>query len=145
NLERLHATGWVVALDAAPETALRRLMLAARASGIPIAQARPMLASGAPLARLRTLYDRRRSWYVDADELIPTDTSTAELVAARIVASLIMRDRLPTHNVTARTRHVATANGGGYDAIVAWGGLKAIGDYLTSLRLPPRLHIVADA
>lgn len=145
NLERLHATGWVVALDAAPETALRRLMLAARASGIPIGQTRPMLAGGAPLARLRTLYDRRRSWYVDADESIPTDTSSAELVAARIVAGLIMRNRLPTHNVSVRTRQVATANGGGYDAIVAWGGLNAIGDYLTSLRLPPRLHIVADA
>lgn len=145
NLERMHAAGWVVTLDAAPETTLRRLMLAARASGIPIGQARPMLARGAPLARLRTLYDRRRSWYVDADELIATDSSTAELVAARIVAGLVMRDMLPTGSVRSQTRHVATANGGGYDAIVAWGGLRASGDYLASLRLPPRLHIVADA
>ncbi len=145
NLERLHVAGWVVALDAAPETSLRRLMLASRASGIPIGHARPMLAGGAPLARLRTLYDRRQSWYADADELLPTDRISAELVAARIVAGLIMRDMLPTADVTAQTRHIATAHGGGYDAIVAWGGLKAIGDHLSSLHLPRRLHLVADA
>lgn len=145
NLERLHAAGWVVALDAAPETALRRLMLAARASGIPIGQARPMLASGVPLARLRTLYDRRQSWYTDADERIATDSVAAELVAARVIAGLLMRDKLPAAGVTPQTRQVATANGGTYDAIVAWGGLKAIGEHLSSLRLPPRLHIIADA
>lgn len=145
NLERLHAAGWVVALDAAPETTLRRLMLAARATGISIGQARPMLAGGVPLARLRTLYNQRQSWYTRADEVIPTDTITAELAAARIVAGLIMRDMLPTAGVTAQTRRVATANGGGYDAIVAWGGLKAMGEHLASLRLPPRLHLVADA
>lgn len=120
NLARLHATGWVVALDAAPETALRRLMLAARASGIPIGQARPMLAGGVPLARLRALYDRRQSWYTNADEHIATDSITAELAAARVVAGLIMRDKLPTAGVTPQTRRVATANGGTYDAMVAW-------------------------
>lgn len=145
NLARLHAAGWVVALDAAPETTLRRLMLAARASGIPIDHARPMLAGGAPLARLRTLYDRRLAWYADADERVPTDTITADLAAARIVAGLIMRDMLPTEGITEQVRHVETANGGGYDAIVAWGGLKTIGDYLAPLRLPQRLYIVADA
>lgn len=145
NMERLHAAGLVVALDAAPETSLRRLMVAARASGIPIGHARPMLAGGAPLARLRTLYDRRQSWYFDADERLPTDTASAELIAARIVAGLIMYDMLPMAGVTAQTRHVATASGGGYDAIVAWGGLKAIGDHLSSLRLPRRIHLVADA
>lgn len=145
NLERLHAAGWVVALDAAPETSLRRLMVAARASGVPIGHTRPMLAGGAPLARLRTLYDRRQSWYADADERLPTDTNSAELIAARIVAGLIMRDMLPAAGDMAQTRHVATASGGGYDAIVAWGGLKSIGDHLSSLHLPRRIHLVADA
>ena len=145
NLRRLHAAGWVVALDAAPETALRRLMLAARASGIPIGQARPMLSGGVPLARLRALYDRRQSWYTSADEQIATDSIPAGLAAARVVAGLIMRDKLPATGITPQTRRVATANGGAYDAIVAWGGLKAIGEHISSLRLPPRLHIVADA
>ena len=145
NLARIHAAGWVVALDAAPETTLRRLMLAARVSGVPIGHARPLLAGGAPLARLRMLYDRRQSWYAGADELVATDSITAELAAARIVSGLIMRDMLPTEGVTSQTRHIATTNGDGYDAMVSWGGLTAMGDCLAELRLPPRLHLVADA
>lgn len=145
NLALLHARGWVVALGATPETTLTRMELAARADGIEIGDARPMLRGDAPIERIRALHQRRQAWYAEADETLDTNALSADMVAMRLVAGLIARGRLAGAGAVEQVRHVATAAGEGYDAIVAWGGLATLGQRLAALRLPPRLHIVSDA
>src|SRR5260221_11415596 len=143
NLSRMRARGWVVALAVRPETALDRIVT--QSGDAEPAALRPMLAGDDPLARMRALHERRADWYRAADETIVSDDLAADEVAARIVAGLVARGALPAGGVSDHVRHVGSAAGTGYDAVVAWGGLASLPERLRVLGLPPRLHVVADA
>jgi shikimate kinase/3-dehydroquinate synthase len=143
NAERMRETGWVVALHVSSEEAWQRIQVAAKAAGVEPGALRPMLAGPDPLARIRALHEQRRVWYESADQRVQTDTS-AELVAARVVAGLVGRGLLPPLGADARTRLVH-AGSDSYEADVAWGGLATLGERLAGLRLPPRLHVITDS
>jgi shikimate kinase / 3-dehydroquinate synthase len=143
NLDRMRARGWIVALAVRPETALNRIVT--QSGEAEPAALRPMLAGDDPLARMRALHARRADWYRAADETIVSDDLAADEVAARIVAGLVARGALPAGGVSDHVRHVGSAAGTGYDAVVAWGGLASLPERLRALGLPPRLHVVADA
>jgi 3-dehydroquinate synthase len=142
NLARMREQAWVVALAAQPETAYARLL--ANTAAEDLGQLRPLLAGDDPLARMRALYERRAQAYATADETIVTDDMDADAVARRVVAGLVGRGLLAGEGAEARVRRVRTADGGGYDAVVAWGGLATLGARLRTLGLPKRLHVVAD-
>src|SRR5262249_43798842 len=63
------------------------------------------------------------------------------------VARLVGRDLLDPQGAAPMTRTLPTlaGTGPGYRAIVAWGGLAHLAEHLAALRLPRRLHLVADA
>lgn len=143
NRSIMRAHGWLVALDVAREIALERMH--ATAVSAAIGAVRPLLAGDAPAGRWQALYDQRQEWYAAADECITCDTLTTEQVAARIVAGVIARGLLAPTGATEATHRIHTASGTGYDAVVAWGGLATLSARLAALKLPPRLHIVADA
>jgi 3-dehydroquinate synthase len=103
-----------------------------------------MLAGDHPLARLRELHARRQSHYAQADASFSTAAEGYEQIAARILADLAVRGKLPTGDAAASVRTVRTSSGS-YEAVVAWGGLASLPARLSALGLPSRLHVVADA
>ncbi|HEX6797167.1 MAG TPA: 3-dehydroquinate synthase [Ktedonobacterales bacterium] len=142
NLAAMRAAGWVVALSISVRAALRR-MLAAVPAGANPADARPMLAGGDPLARLRSLDARRRDAYAQADATYATDAAAPDQVAARTAADLVARGLLPPDGAEAQTIAVRSS-AGDYDVIVGWGALAALGGHLRALGLAPRVHVIAD-
>jgi 3-dehydroquinate synthase len=144
NLALMHERGWVATLWVTPETAWERTRRTAERRGVSVAAVRPLLAGPDPLARLRALVERRRGGYESADELLVADNLTPEELAARIVGGLAGRGLLPGDGAEPRERTVQTG-AASYPAIVTWGGLATLGERLVELRLPPRLHVIADA
>ena len=145
NLTLLREAGWVVSLSARPETALERMRRELERQGKEPGETRPLLAGDDPLARLYALSEQRHSWYARADDVIVTDEWDEMTVARRIVAGLAGRGLLAGEGAEPVTRQVTTGAGQAYDAVVAWGGLATLPRRLQELRLPPRLHVVADA
>ena len=158
NVALMRRHGWLVSLAVTPETAYRRLALAAERDDIPtevrtaaiataIGEERPMLGGGQPLARLRLLSQRRSRDYLEADEIIVTDDLDSAAVAGRVVAGLVGRGLLPsgTQAASAAPRTIRVANLESYAAVVVWGGLATLGSRLAELGLSHRLHVIADA
>ncbi|HEU5439101.1 MAG TPA: 3-dehydroquinate synthase [Ktedonobacterales bacterium] len=143
TLEAMRAAAWVVALELPPRAALARLR-ASTPTETELAATRPMLAGDRPLARLRELHARRQSHYAQADASFSTAAESSEQIAARILADLAMRGKVPSDGAAEFVRTVHTT-GGSYDAVVAWGGLATLPARLSTLGLPPRLHVIADA
>lgn len=142
NLAAMSAAGWLVALSIALRIALRRMLAATPPGGDPAA-ARPMLAGGDPLVRLRSLDARRRDAYAQADATYPTDGAGAELVAARIAADLAARGLLPPDGAESHVIPVHSS-AGDYEVVVSWGALATLAGRLRALGLAPRVHVVAD-
>jgi 3-dehydroquinate synthase len=149
----MHASGWLVSLMVTPETAYRRLCAGTGTSTpgdsgeteLDIAGRRPMLGGGHPLARLRQLAERRSRLYAEADQTILTDDLPPDTVASRVVAELVGHGLLPPETAIPWKRRVQiSAEGTGYDALVAWGGLSQLPPLLQSLDLPERIHVVSD-
>jgi 3-dehydroquinate synthase len=143
NLALALACAWVVALEVAPETALRRATADAEAQGLAIGELRPLLAGPDALTRIRELSARRRALYAQAHQLVNCDTLTADAVATQIAAGLIARGTLSGAGALSVTRRVAV--GAGYDAVVGWGALEGLPARLSALGLPPRLSLVSDS
>jgi 3-dehydroquinate synthase len=75
-----------------------------------------------------------------------TDDLEPTAVAGRVVAGLVGRGLLPpgtaAKGVAPRTVRVEGRQS--YAAVVAWGGLAALGTRLAELRFPRRLHVISD-
>ena len=143
NLAAMREAGWVVALGVSVRDALRR-MLASVPEGADPSAARPMLAGGDPLARLRSLDARRRGAYAQADVTYATDAASPDQVAMRIAADLAARGLLAPDGAEARAIAVHSS-AGDYEVVVGWGVLAALGERLRALELAPRVHVIADA
>ena len=73
--------GYVVCLDADPQTIFRRLSADETHPG----ESRPMLAGADPLERIRSLKDSRRRYYSMAHETVYTDNLSVEEVAEKVI------------------------------------------------------------
>jgi 3-dehydroquinate synthase len=130
-------------LQVDPVTALARLhaqQVAALAGG-DTPEIRPLLSGPDPLASLHSLLSARSAWYREADFNLSIQDKSAQRVAQEILAILIGSGKLDTGQPI--TRHIQA--GEGYDAVVDWGGLGRLGQYLAQLRLPPRIFLVTDS
>ena len=130
-------------LQVDPATALDRLhaqQAAALARG-DSPEIRPLLSGPDPLASLKALLSARSAWYEDADFNLSIQDKSAKRVAQEILTILMGSGKLDT--VPPITRHIHA--GEGYDAVVDWGGLGRLGQYLAQLRLPPRIFLVTDS
>jgi shikimate kinase / 3-dehydroquinate synthase len=152
NLALMHASGWLVTLMVSPETAYQRLGAgpmspegdSSAESDLDIASRRPMLGGGHPLARLRSLDQRRSRLYAGADQTILTDDLAPEAIAARVVGGLVGRGLVSPENAASWTRRIQITEGPSYDTLVAWGGLSRLPSLLQQLGLPERIHVVSD-
>lgn len=86
NREKMAQRGWIVLLEANPETILERMQAEDATSEVPI---RPLLAGEDPLRRIEELKAERQSLYnALADAVVATDELTIEGTAAQVLSAL---------------------------------------------------------
>jgi len=130
-------------LQVNPQSALERLQAqqaAALASGV-APETRPLLAGADPLATLQDLYNARAAWYQEAEFCCRTDGKSAAQVVQEVIAMLLSAGKL--EGAAPIVRHIRVGNG--YDAVVEWGGVGRLGQYLAQLGLPPRVFLFTDS
>src|SRR5260370_10341637 len=130
-------------LQVDPATALERLhaqQAAALARGEK-PEIRPLLSGPDPLVSLNALLTARSAWYKEADFSFSTRDKSSEHAAREILAALIGSGKLDA--VPSITRNIHA--GDGYNAVVDWGGLGRLPQYLAQLHLPPRIFLVTDS
>ena len=127
----------VVALDARPDTSLRRLIAQQAAEGDGVE--RPLLATDEPLARIATLKDRRQAAYDAANVTLIVDAVSAADVAAEVAALLNTREH--------RQPDLCLEAPSGTSAIHVSAGIAARLGELVRSRWPSasRAWIVSDA
>ena len=91
NLAFMAENGWVICLEAQPETLLARVQ-EQRAKADPRA-ARPMLDDGDPLEKIRALKHARQSAYALAHWTVHTDRLTGEQVVEEVIRAAEVLDR----------------------------------------------------
>jgi shikimate kinase/3-dehydroquinate synthase len=104
-------------------------------------EVRPLLAGPDPLAALNALLSARSAWYEEADFSFSIQNKSAERMAQEILAVLVGSGRLDA--VPPIVRHIRV--GEGYDAVVDWGGLGRVAQYLVQLQLPARVFLITDS
>lgn len=132
-----------VFLQIEPQMALERLHdQHARAIALGLTpELRPLISGPDPLARLQALHTLREVWYKESELTCATPGKSAEQVAQEIIVMLTNFENQETISPIIRRVHI----GEGYDAVVDWGGIKRLGQYLTDLQLPPRVFLVTDS
>ena len=141
--------GFVVCLEARPETVLQRLREGA-------AEDRPLLAGADPLARIRGLKAARQPVYALADFTVHTDGLTLQQVAAEVVraweerseAALAAPGRLDAMTGTAHgaegTACLVRAAGASYPVFVEWGALGGLGARMRDAGLTGQAYLISD-
>lgn len=143
NRALLRGFGVSIYLSLDPETALEHLKLqhAETLAGGESPEIRPLLAREDPLAALQDLLATRAEWYEDAHYTCLTKGKSPEQVTQELIAMLIATGELSGGTPILRRLHV----GSGYDAVVDWGGMGRLGNYLQALKLPPRVFLITDS
>ena len=161
NRRLLAESGFIICLEAWPETIFRRLT--ERADTKPLD--RPLLASDDPLARIRELKYGRAHLYALCDWSVHTDGLSIEEVAAEVVRahdehaekSLAERGRVeaiatPHAVVPAGTLHIVPEEGAcivrtssrEYPVFTGWGNLGELGRRLREAGLTRFAYVISD-
>ena len=160
NRRLLADGGFVVCLEARPETILRRLSEGAPADE-PLS--RPLLVGPDPISRIRELKARRQPFYALADHTVHTDGLTPELAADEVVRAWRRRsapaladpDRLqafvgapvtaaPGHAASSGAACVVRALSASYPVYVDWNALFDLGLRLREAGLTAQAYVVSD-
>jgi 3-dehydroquinate synthase len=160
NRRLLADGGFVVCLEARPETVLLRLSESAPADE-PLD--RPLLAGPDPISRIRELKARRQAFYALADHTVHTDGLTLDLVAEEVVRAWRRRsvlaladpDRLgaftgssvtaaPGQAASSGAACVVRAPSATYPVYVDWNALFDLGLRLREAGLIAQAYIVSD-
>ena len=145
--------GFVVCLEARPETVLQRLR-----EGEAGELDRPLLAGPDPLSRIRALKAARQPVYALADHTIHTDGLTPDDVAAEVVraweersaSSLALPGRLvamagaPATGAAVGAACVVRAASGVYPVFIEWGALAGLGARLRDAGLTAQAYLISD-
>ena len=143
--ETMLASGFVVALEARPETIYARLTSIAEREGAE-AMARPMLQSGDPLARIESL-KRERQWaYALAHWTVPTDALGVEQAAHEVVRAWRKLGAVDSWRSDPDLAATVTVDAGAYPVFVGWGTLEEqLGPRLAESGFSGRAYIVCDS
>lgn len=161
NRALMARSGFIVCLEARPETILRRLN--DRAEDEPLD--RPLLAAGDPLFRIRELKQGRQhlyalcDWAVHTDEMTPgeiadeviraweqrSDAAMAEPQRVEDIGSAAATAPATTlHAVPPGAAAVVRASTGEYPVFVEWGALSGLGQRLRDAGLARHVYVVTD-
>lgn len=144
NRSIMDSTGFVVCLEASPETIYSRLE--AQRPDEP-GVARPMLDSEDPLERIRSLKSQRQVHYTTAHCTVDTDGLTPVQVAEKIVVAWNMRNSQPNANKDAQDSDLASfvrTSQGDYPIWVGWGILDELGERIQRTLSPGTAYIISD-
>jgi len=154
--------GFIVCLEARPETILKRL----RPQFESDPAARPLLTDPDPLRRIRELKGFRQPYYALADHTVHTDGLTMEQVATEVVhawrqlsaAALEDEGRLAALAATASAREadapyyqppgaacVVRTSSATYPVFVSWGALPDLGRRMADAGLAGRAYLISDS
>src|SRR5436309_5175832 len=158
NRRRMVDGAFVVCLEARPETILRRLSAGGRALD------RPLLATGDPLSRIRTLKGARQHLYALCDWTVVTDALTPKQVGAEVVrayeavteamlgvpdriAALTERDaKTPAgtlHTIPEGTVAMVSTLGGEYPVFAGWGTLADVGKHIRAGGIARQVYVIS--
>ncbi len=153
--------GFIVCLEARPETILRRLN--DRAEDEPLD--RPLLATGDPLSRIRDLKQGRQHLYALCDWAVHTDEMTPDEIANEVIrawekrsdAAMAEPQRVEDigsaaatapattlHAVPPGAAAVVRATTGEYPVFVEWGALASLGHRLRDAGLARHAYVITD-
>jgi shikimate kinase / 3-dehydroquinate synthase len=157
---RVMADGaFVVCLEAWPETILRRLSAGGRALD------RPLLATGDPLSRIRTLKESRQHLYALCDWTVNTDRLTPKQVAVEVTRAYeelgdsIATDRArlaaladpeaetppgTLHTIPEGAASIVRTAGGEYPVFAGWGLIGELGRRLREAGIAKQAYVVSD-
>lgn len=144
NRAAMASSGFVVLLDASPETIYSRL--AAQNAHEPEI-VRPMLDSADALERIRELKSQRHVHYTTAHYTVDTDGLTPVQVAENIVAAWNMRNSQSDTKTDAQYPDLASVvqtSQGDYPIWVGWGILDELGERLQRILSPGTAYVICD-
>jgi shikimate kinase/3-dehydroquinate synthase len=154
--------GFIVCLEARPETILARLQPQFESDPV----ARPLLTDPDPLRRIRELKSFRQPYYALADHTVHTDGLTTEQVAAEVVhawqelsaVALADEGRLAALAAAPSAREadapycqppgaacVVRTSSVTYPVFVSWGALPDLGHRMAEAGLAGRVYLVSDS
>jgi len=154
NRTRLARKGFIVCLEARPETIYRRLFGEAEKGG----EVRPLLKSPDSLGRIRRLKAQRQPHYDNVDRVVNTDGLTVEEVAGEVVKSWrLLRRSAPRNDKKGARNDKKGARGGGekaacrvktatqsYPVFVGYGLLDELGEKAKKAALSPVAVVISD-
>jgi 3-dehydroquinate synthase len=161
NRALMARSGFIVCLEARPETILRRLN--ERAEEEPLD--RPLLASGDPLERIRDLKQGRQHLYALCDWAVHTDEMPPEEVAAEAIRAWEQRSEAAAadphrtadigsaaatapattlHAIPPGAAAVVRHSTGEYPVFVEWGALAGVGARLRDEGLARHVYVITD-
>jgi len=154
--------GFIVCLEARPETILARLQPQLDSNPV----ARPLLATADPLGRIRELKSFRQPYYALADHTVHTDGLTMEQVAAEVVrawrqlsAAALGDEGRPAALTAAPSAREADApycqppgaacvvrtSSATYPVFVSWGALPDLGQRMADAGLAGHAYLISDS
>jgi 3-dehydroquinate synthase len=154
--------GFIVCLEARPETILERLRPQFESDPV----ARPLLATPDPLGRIRELKSFRQPYYALADHTVHTDGLSVEQVAAEVVrawqqlspTALEDEGRVAALTAAPSAREadapycqpsgaacVVRTSSATYPVFVSWGALSDLGRRLAEAGLAGRAFLISDS
>jgi shikimate kinase/3-dehydroquinate synthase len=144
NRQLMKESGFVVRLEASPETIHQRLMQDAGRSG----SIRPLLAAPNPLERIRDLKESREHYYGIADWTVHTDHLTLEEAQQEVLRGWYYWNRAHPElgapgSSGDRAAHVVTATSH-YPIHVGWGLLHHLGEAMARAGLSGKAYLISD-
>ena len=150
--ELMRQNGAIVCLDAQPETIYGRLQ---REMQTHPDLARPLLTTGDPLQRIRSLKEARQSFYALADWTVHTDHLTGSEAAEEVLRGCrFARRRSPEEHAgggaaaasegVAAPHFVVAAENVSYPAFVGRGLLTDLGSHMVEVGLRDKAYVVSD-
>ncbi len=136
NRAQMADGGFVVCLEAKPETILGRLQDAAGPDGLD----RPLLAGGDPLARICELKADRQALYALCDWTVHTDSLTPAEVAAEVLRSYERFAGVAPHAAACIVRTASRR----YPVFIDWGELASLGKRLREAGAARRAFVISD-
>ncbi|MCJ7509508.1 MAG: 3-dehydroquinate synthase [Dehalococcoidia bacterium] len=150
--------GFIVCLEARPETILERLRPQFESDPV----ARPLLATPDSLRRIRELKSFRQPFYALADHTVHTDGLSMEQVAAEVVhawrelsaAALEAQGRVAALTAAPSAREADAPSGAAcvvrtssatYPVFVSWGALPDLGQRMADAGLAGRAYLISDS
>jgi 3-dehydroquinate synthase len=161
NRTLMARSGFIVCLEARPETILRRL--GAGDADEPLD--RPLLASGDPFSRIRDLKRTRQHLYALCDWTVHTDEMTPDAIADEVIrawegraeSAMAGRHRVndigsPEAGTPATVRAaipraaaaIVRGEAGEYPVFVEWGALSSLGRRLREMGLSRHIYVITD-